>query len=35
MYFTNFSGLSPEDGGMNRGRFPVPRNIMLGINLSL
>jgi len=34
-YFTNFSGLSPEDGGMNRGRFPVPRNIMLGINLSL
>jgi TonB-linked SusC/RagA family outer membrane protein len=34
-YFTNFSGLSPEDGGANRGRFPVPRNIMLGINLSL
>lgn len=34
-YFTNFNGLSPEDGGMNRGRFPVPRNIMLGINLSL
>ncbi|MBR9777571.1 MAG: TonB-dependent receptor [Cytophagales bacterium] len=35
IYFTDFSGLSPEEGGMNRGRFPVPRNIMLGINLSL
>ncbi|EPR69433.1 SusC/RagA family TonB-linked outer membrane protein [Cyclobacterium qasimii] len=35
VYFTSFSGLSPEDGGINRGRFPVPRNIMLGINLSL
>ncbi|MDN3687065.1 SusC/RagA family TonB-linked outer membrane protein [Cyclobacterium jeungdonense] len=33
-YFTDFSGLSPEEGGANRGRFPVPRNIMLGINLS-
>lgn len=34
-YLTDFSGLSPEEGGMNRGRFPVPRNLMLGINLSL
>ena len=35
IYFTNYNGLSPEEGGMDRGRFPVPRNILLGINLSL
>nr|MBI1232279.1 SusC/RagA family TonB-linked outer membrane protein [Cytophagales bacterium] len=34
-YFTNYNGLSPEEGGMDRGRFPVPRNILVGINLSL
>lgn len=33
-YFTNYSGFSPEDGGMDQGRYPVPRNIAFGINLS-
>lgn len=34
-YFTNYRGLSPEDGATDQGRYPVPRVFMLGINLSL
>ena len=33
-YFTNYSGLAPEDGGMDRGRYPVPRVVTLGVNVS-
>ena len=40
--FTNYSGLDPEIGsfsqnallmGVDNGRYPIPRTIMLGINL--
>lgn len=34
-YFTNYSGLAPEDGGTDRGRYPVPRVFMFGVNVSL
>lgn len=34
-YFTKYRGLSPEDGGQDGGRYPVPRVFMLGINLTL
>jgi TonB-linked SusC/RagA family outer membrane protein len=33
-YFTKFRGPSPEDGGADNGRYPNPRNITLGANLS-
>lgn len=33
-YFTNYSGLAPEDGGTDRGRYPVPRVITFGLNAS-
>lgn len=33
-YFTNYRGLSPEDGGTDSGRYPVPRNYNLGVNVS-
>ena len=31
-YITQYSGLNPEYGGFDSGRFPVPRNIMFGLN---
>ncbi|GAA5221502.1 TonB-dependent receptor [Membranihabitans marinus] len=31
-YFTNYSGLAPEEGGIDRGRYPVPRVITFGLN---
>ncbi len=34
-YFTKYTGLNPEDGGQEFGRYPVPRNIILGVNISL
>lgn len=34
-YFTKYSGLNPEDGGQEFGRYPVPRNIIFGANISL
>ena len=33
-YFTNYTGLAPEDGGADRGRYPVPQSIMLGLKVS-
>lgn len=34
-YFTRFSGPMPEDGGADNGRYPLPRNITFGANISL
>ena len=33
-YLTNYLGLNPEEGGWDRGRYPLPRQITLGINAS-
>ena len=33
-YFTKYTGPNPEDGGRDGGRFPIPRNIIIGINAS-
>lgn len=33
-YVTNYNGLAPELGGWDRGRYPLPREIILGINAS-
>jgi TonB-linked SusC/RagA family outer membrane protein len=34
-YFTKYRGLSPEDGIQDSGRYPVPRNIIFGANITL
>ncbi len=34
-YFTKFSGLNPEDGGQDNGRYPIPRNLAVGLNITL
>ena len=31
-YFTKYSGYSPEKGGWDNGRFPLPRSFTFGIN---
>ncbi|WP_270089041.1 SusC/RagA family TonB-linked outer membrane protein [Sphingobacterium sp. SYP-B4668] len=33
-YFTNYTGMNPEDGGTDQGRYPIPRNFSLGIKAS-
>lgn len=33
-YFTSYKGLAPEDGGMDHGRYPVPRIVTLGLKAS-
>ena len=33
-YFTKYKGLNPEDGGTDNGRYPMPRTIVLGANLT-
>jgi len=33
-YFTNYKGLNPEFGGDDKGRFPIPRNIVFGLNVT-
>ena len=33
-YFTKFKGLNPEYGGQDSGRFPIPRNIVVGLNVT-
>ena len=33
-YFTKFKGLNPEDGADDRGRYPIPRNFIFGVNLT-
>ncbi|WP_206610955.1 TonB-dependent receptor [Mariniphaga sediminis] len=32
-YFTKYKGLNPEYGGRDYGRYPVPRNIIFGVNV--
>ncbi len=34
-YFTKYRGLSPEDGLLDSGRYPVPMNIIFGANITL
>ncbi|MEQ9289758.1 MAG: TonB-dependent receptor [Cyclobacteriaceae bacterium] len=34
-YFTKYKGMNPEDGGTEFGRYPIPRNIIFGIDISL
>jgi TonB-linked SusC/RagA family outer membrane protein len=34
-YFTKYRGPVPEDGGSDNGRYPIPRNFTLGVNISL
>lgn len=33
-YFTEYTGLAPEDGGVDRGRYPVPRTFTFGLNVT-
>lgn len=33
-YFTSYKGLLPEDGGTDSGRYPLPRSITMGVNIS-
>jgi TonB-linked SusC/RagA family outer membrane protein len=33
-YFTNYSGTFPETGGNDVGRFPLPRTLTMGINVT-
>jgi TonB-linked SusC/RagA family outer membrane protein len=33
-YFTKYEGLNPEEGGTDNGRYPLSRNIILGLHLS-
>ena len=33
-YFTRYKGLNPEQGGRDYGRYPIPRNIIFGANIS-
>ena len=33
-YLTKFTGLNPEEGGTDNGRYPNPRNIIFGANIT-
>src|SRR5699024_8679112 len=33
-YFTNYKGLNPEYGGQDYGRYPIPRSLIFGVNIS-
>jgi TonB-linked SusC/RagA family outer membrane protein len=33
-YFTKFTGLNPEEGGTDNGRYPMPRNIVFGLQIT-
>lgn len=33
-YFTKYDGMNPEDGGIDTGRYPMPRNITLGASVT-
>jgi TonB-linked SusC/RagA family outer membrane protein len=33
-YFTKYTGMSPEDGGNDIGRYPLPKNIIFGVKVS-
>jgi TonB-linked SusC/RagA family outer membrane protein len=32
-YFTKYKGLNPEYGGRDYGRYPIPQNIIFGVNV--
>lgn len=34
-YLTKYKGLNPEEGGTDRGRYPMPRTFILGVNVSI
>ncbi|GAB3904028.1 SusC/RagA family TonB-linked outer membrane protein [Mucilaginibacter boryungensis] len=34
-YFTSYTGLNPEDGGMDNGHYPIVRTFSLGVNITL
>lgn len=34
-YFTNFTGLNPEEGTQDSGRYPIPKNLIFGVNITL
>ncbi|RYZ63077.1 MAG: SusC/RagA family TonB-linked outer membrane protein [Chitinophagaceae bacterium] len=34
-YFTAFTGLNPEDGGMDNGHYPIARTYAVGLNINL
>ncbi|WP_215224944.1 SusC/RagA family TonB-linked outer membrane protein [Echinicola shivajiensis] len=33
-YFTDYTGLNPEVGGTDSGRYPIPRSFLFGINVN-
>ncbi|MCF0069499.1 TonB-dependent receptor [Dyadobacter sp. CY261] len=33
-YFTKFTGLNPEEGGTDNGRYPNPRNFIFGVQIT-
>ncbi|MDP4710657.1 MAG: TonB-dependent receptor [Saprospiraceae bacterium] len=33
-YFTQYTGLNPEEGGTDSGRYPIPRSFLWGINVN-
>jgi TonB-linked SusC/RagA family outer membrane protein len=33
-YFTSFTGINPEDGGMDNGHYPISRTFALGLNVT-
>ncbi|MGV8090509.1 MAG: TonB-dependent receptor [Mangrovibacterium sp.] len=33
-YFTKYTGSSPEDGGNDTGRYPMPKNVIFGVNVT-
>jgi hypothetical protein len=34
-YFTNYTGINPENGGTDNGSYPIPRSILFGATISL
>lgn len=34
-YFTNYKGINPENGGTDNGSYPISRNFLFGITLTL
>jgi TonB-linked SusC/RagA family outer membrane protein len=33
-YFTKYTGLNPEEGGSDYGRYPIPRSFVFGVNVN-
>jgi hypothetical protein len=34
VYFTQYNGTFPEEGGNDAGRFPLPRRVTFGVNVT-